>query len=270
MQRVQHGDRVRLRRVAAEEQNALGILLVVVGVGHRAIAPGVRHAGDRRRVADARLMVHVVGAEHGHELAEQVGLLVAVLGGTDPEGGIGPAILADREQLVAYFFQRLIPRDLLPFATDELHRGLQAVRVVRHAVLADRSALGAVRAEVDRRIEYRLLADPHAVLNHGVDRATDGAVRTDRALDLDLATGVLRRFGFFHDVERQLRRHGAGAERDARTLQESAAIDRSAEHARNVAGKTARARGNAGGFSREQHGALLRLWWCRSTCGCVP
>ena len=75
-----------------------------------------------------------------------------------------------------------------------------------------------MRAEVDRRIEHRLLADPHAVLHHGVDRAANGAVRADRALDLDLAAGFLRGFGLFHDAERQLRRHRAGAERDARTL----------------------------------------------------
>src|SRR2546426_4737583 len=37
----------------------------------------------------------------------------------------------------------------------ELHWVLEAVRVVGHAVLADRGALGAVRAEIDRRVEHR-------------------------------------------------------------------------------------------------------------------
>ncbi len=108
---------------------------------------------------------------------------------------------------------------------------LQAMRVVRHAVLADRGALGAVRAEVDRRIEHRLLPYPHAVLHHGVDRAADGAMRADRALDLDLAAaGILGGFRLADDVERQLRGNRTRAERDARTLEESAAVYGPAEH----------------------------------------
>ena len=40
-----------------------------------------------------------------------------------------------------------------------------AMRVLVHAVLADRRALRAMRAEVERRIEHRLLPHPHAVLD---------------------------------------------------------------------------------------------------------
>jgi hypothetical protein len=39
----------------------------------RAVAPGVGYAGDRGRVADARLVIAVVGAPEGGELALQVG-----------------------------------------------------------------------------------------------------------------------------------------------------------------------------------------------------
>ena len=107
----------------------------------------------------------------------------------DPERRVRTALLLVLigEQLLAHFVQRHVPRMLLPLAADELHRVLQPVRVVRHAVLADRGALRAVRAQIDRRVEHRLLPDPHAVLHHGVDRAADGAVRADRALDFDLA-----------------------------------------------------------------------------------
>ncbi len=62
VQHVQHRHRMRLRGVAADEQHRPGVLHVVVGVGHRTITPGVRHPGHRRRVADARLVIAVVGA----------------------------------------------------------------------------------------------------------------------------------------------------------------------------------------------------------------
>jgi hypothetical protein len=72
-------------------------------------------------VADARLVVHVVGAEHGNELAQEVGLLVVVLGRADPEHRIGTLILPELQQLLAYFVQRLIPGDFLPLTVHELH-----------------------------------------------------------------------------------------------------------------------------------------------------
>ena len=137
----------------------------------------------------------------------------------------GPLFLLDGEQLVADLLVGLVPGDALPLAALELHRRLEAVRVVHHAVLADRRALGAVRAEVERRIEHRLLADPHAVLHHRVDRATDRAVRADRALDLDLAArGLVRGLRLADHVERQLRRRRAGAERHARALEKGAPV----------------------------------------------
>src|SRR5262249_29081630 len=103
-------------------------------------------AGHRGGMADARLVVHIVGAEERYELTEQERLLVVVLGRADPKGRIRSAVLLDREQLLAHFAQRLVPRDLLPLATGELHRILKAVRVVRHAVLADRRAFRAMRS----------------------------------------------------------------------------------------------------------------------------
>ncbi len=62
------------------------------------------------------------------------------------------------------------------------------------SVLAHRRALGAVRAEVERRLEDRFLPRPHAVLDRGVDRAAHRAVRADGALllDLDAARFLLR------------------------------------------------------------------------------
>ena len=71
--------RMRLGRIAAHDDLRLGVADVVEAVGHRAVAPGVGYAGDRGRMADARLVVGVVGAPEGAELAEQIGALVGEL-----------------------------------------------------------------------------------------------------------------------------------------------------------------------------------------------
>src|SRR3970282_1459212 len=93
-----------------------------------------------------------------------------------------------------------------------------------------------MRAEVERRIEYRLLAHPHAVFDDRVDRAPDRAMRAHGAMHLGLAAHHgLGRLSLAHDVERQLGGDRAGAERDPRLLQEIAPSDRPANHARNTA-----------------------------------
>src|SRR5262249_34256272 len=125
---------------------------------------------------------------------------------------------------------------LLPLAAGKLHRVLQAVRVVRDAVLADRRALRAVPAQTEGRVEHGFLADPDAVLHHGVDGATHRAVRADRALDLYLAVVGLR-LGLADHAVRQLCRDRAGAHGNARALEEGAAIDGAGERAGQAAGE---------------------------------
>jgi hypothetical protein len=93
MQHVQHAHRVRLGRVGADVQRDLAVLHVVVRIGHGAIAPGVGNTGHRGGVADARLVVAVVAAPEADELAQQVGLLVVVLGRADPVHAVRPLAL---------------------------------------------------------------------------------------------------------------------------------------------------------------------------------
>ena len=257
MQHVQHRHRVRLGRVRTHEPDRFRVLHVVIGVGHRAVTPGVGDARDRGRVADARLVVGVVGAEQAHELAHQVGLLVVVLARSDPVGGVRAALLPDREQLVADLIDRLLPGDALVLAVLQLHRIFQAVRMLGHAVLAHRGALGAVRAEIERRVEYRLLPHPHAVLHHRVDGTADGAVGADGALDFGLATGglVVGSLGTADQLERQLagqgRERGARAHRHAGALEERAAVDGLGQHAGQASGQAALRRGRSCGFPCE-------------------
>ena len=182
-QDVLERDRMRLGRVRPHEDDGLGVADVVVAVGHGAVAPCVRHSRDRRRVADARLVVDVVGAPERRELAEQIRALVRELGRAEQIDAVGPAGLADRQHLVADLVDGLVPRDADPLAVFLLHRIFQAAVAVDD--LTDRRALGAMGAAVDRAVPGGLLTDPDAVLDLGLDRAADRAMRADVGFDLD-------------------------------------------------------------------------------------
>src|SRR5690606_33603211 len=168
------GDRMRLRRVRAHEDQGLRIADVVVGIRLRAVAPGVGHARHRRRMADAGLVVDVVGAPEGRELAEEVGTLVRELGRAEQVDGVGAVALADLHHLVADLVDGLLPGDALPLAAGQFHRVFQPPVAVRD--LAHGGTLDAVAAAVDRAVPDRFLPDPDAVLHLRTNRAADGAV----------------------------------------------------------------------------------------------
>src|SRR5262249_56527367 len=111
-------------------------------------APGIGYAGDRGRMADARLVVDVVGAPERRELAVEVGPLVREFGGAKPVDCIRPGLLADGHELGADLVDRLVPAHLRPLPIDELRRVFQATVAVHE--LAHGSALGAMRAAVER------------------------------------------------------------------------------------------------------------------------
>ena len=204
-------------------------------------------------------------APEARPLAQQLRLLVVVLRGADHEQGVGAALLADLEHLLRDLVVGGVPGDALPLAALELHRVLEAVRVVGDAVLAHRGALRAVRAEVDRRVEHRLLrTHTPFCTTASIAQPTEQCVHTVRFTSI-LPRGLVLRLGLADHVERQLRRHGAGADGDARALEESAAIDRLRDGADGCArGATAGRPG--GGFAGQKHADLLRPWWCGSSC----
>ena len=187
------GDRMGFRRIAADLENGARIVDVVVGIRHRAVAPGVRDTCDRGRVANPRLVVTVVGAPEGVELAEEIGLLVVVLGRAQPIDGIGARGFADLEHLVADLGDGVFPGDLLPLTVDHLGRVFQAAFAMR--VLAHRRALGTVGAEVEGAVPTGFLTRPDPVLHLSDDRAADRTVRADRFDEGDFTTrtgGCLR------------------------------------------------------------------------------
>ena len=154
-------------------------------------------------MADTRLVVDVIGSPHGGELAEQIGLLIAVLGRSQPVDRIRARGFTDLKQLVTDFIDGLVPGNLLPFAVDQFGRILQAALAV--TVLANRRALGAMRTLVERVIKSRFLTCPHTILYFGDNAAANRAVRAD-GFDLFCFTaGSNRRIGFLHHHRRNRR-----------------------------------------------------------------
>ncbi len=171
---VEHGNRMRLCGIRTDVQRCLRIAHVVVAVGHGAVAPCVGHTGHRGGVANAGLVVGVVRAQEGHELAQQVGLLVVVLGGAHHEQGIGATGLHDGLHLLGDALEGFIPADALVLAIDQLHGVTQAVPAL--AVLLDGRTLRTVGTQVDGGIEHGLMASPDTILDHRIDRAAHRAV----------------------------------------------------------------------------------------------
>ncbi|EFO30422.1 hypothetical protein TRICHSKD4_4013 [Roseibium sp. TrichSKD4] len=119
LQKVQQRYRVRFSGVAADHEDGPRIVDVVVGVGHRAVAPGVGNTCNCGGVTNPCLVVDVVGPPERCKLTEQIGLFVVVLCRAEPINGIWTGLIADRQHLVADLVDGLFPGHLFPFAVDQ-------------------------------------------------------------------------------------------------------------------------------------------------------
>ncbi len=148
-----------------------------------------------------------------------------MLGRANPVHRIGPTGRAQLLELGRDLGERGVPADALVLAVDQLHRITKPIFAV--AVLAQRSALRAVRTEVERRIEHRLLAHPDAVLDHRIDGTADRAMRANGSLDFNLAGPDSRRvvqgrMGLAH--QRELARRQAHPDPEAGATQKGAPV----------------------------------------------
>ena len=57
-------------RIAAHDDLRLRVANVGEIVGHRTVAPGIGYAHDRGRMTNTRLVIRVVGAPEGSQLAK--------------------------------------------------------------------------------------------------------------------------------------------------------------------------------------------------------
>ena len=224
--------RMRFRRIAAPDHDGLGVADVVEAVGHRAVAPGIGDAGDRGRMADAGLMIGVVGAPEGAELAEQIGAFVGHLGGAEQIDQIRPGLLRGYPASCRRSRRSPGPRRCrVHWPLDKLHRIFQAAFAADQ--FAHRRALGAMRAAIDRAVPGRLLADPDIVGDFGQHGAADRAMGADGLARRDLRAGGRRRsgLGLAHGAKRQRAERGkaqaATPERRRKARRSSAAVARS-------------------------------------------
>src|SRR6266699_4184239 len=116
-------------------------------------------------MADARLMIGVIGSPEGCELAVEVGSLVGEFGRAEPVDRVRSGLRANLQKLVADLVNGRFPRDAGPLPVHELYRIAQAA--LAQYVVADRCALTAMRATIDRTIVVRLLTDPRAIGDFG-------------------------------------------------------------------------------------------------------
>src|SRR5450759_1464047 len=177
-------------------------------------------------MADARLVVGVVGAPERSKLPIEVGALVGELGRAQPIDRIGARLGPDFRELVADLVDRDVPGNARPLAVHQLHRIAQTA-ITMHR-LARRCALGAMRSAVDRRIPTRFLADPDAVRHFGGNGAADRTVSADVLADGGAGDIGAGRFRLAHADERE-RADGCEASRNQTGLtQEAAAIETAA------------------------------------------
>ena len=222
-QNMQQRNGMRLGRVATDDEDRAAVVDVVIAVRHRTVAPGVCNTGHRGRVTDTRLVIHVVRAPVGGELAEEVGLFVVVLGRSQPVHAVRAAFVPDLHHAVADLIDRLFPADALPLATLFFHRVLEAAFAM--GVLAHSGPFGAVGTEVERAVPAGFLSDPDAIRDFGDDRAADRAVGAD---GFDCLNGALNRgcgIGFGNSAARCADR-GKATDGQTRSAQECAAIYR--------------------------------------------
>ena len=249
-QDVLQGHRMRFGGIRSHEDHGLRIPDVVVGIRHRAVAPGIGDAGDGGRMADAGLVIDGVGAPERRELAEQIGAFIGEFRRAEQIDGIGAGLGADLEHLVADLVDGLVPRDLLPLAVDQLHRIFQPA-VAMHE-FAHRSALGAMRTAVDRAVPGRLLADPDAVLHFGDHGAADRTMRADVLFQFGRRTDHLRTgLRLAHGAERHQADRSSSACSQTGPSQKRAAVENSRREAGGDTLQTRPARGSV--FSLHQH-----------------
>ncbi len=210
----------------------LAVADIVVAVGHRAIAPGIGYAGDRRGMADTRLMIGIVGSPEGRELAIEIGGFVGEFGGAEPIHRVRSGLLADFQQLVADLVDRLLPGNAHPLAVHELH-GVAQAALAQH-VVANRRALAAMRSAIDRAVVVRLLSDPYAVCDLRDNRTADRTMRADILAGRNRRARGRRRTSlrFAHAGERQLAERRQRSDGKAGAAEKSAAIQTGVRFAR--------------------------------------
>ncbi len=190
LEQVLGGDRLVVGRVRAEEDNDVGVEPVGITAGRGGDADHLFHRRGRGRVAKARGVVDVVGAEEARGFLRHVVDLVGHAAGGDEKGEalrIGAA--EARAQTGVHF----VPRDAgeAALAAPAHHRVRQPAELAQRGVVEVRQAAGIgeeCHVERTNRVEPEKIEACHAQVNAGdgpVVQAGDaeGAAVADAAGD---------------------------------------------------------------------------------------
>ena len=209
------GDGVVLGRIGADDDDDVGVLALVEGRGHRRRADALQQRRHRRRVAEPRAVVDIVGAEAGaNQLLEQISLFVRAFGRAEAGERARAVTVADFHQALGGAVERLLPgrrAEMRP----RIGRIDQIVGGLGDAVLADHRLRQALRiadiveAEAALHAQAILVGrtvaagdrDQLVVLDLIGELAADAAIRADA---VHLAVGE---FGADVLLVHQRRRH---------------------------------------------------------------
>ena len=174
--------RVRVSRVAADNEDALGVFHVVVAVRRGVGAQRLLVARHRAAHAQARVAVDVVGANQAlGQLVEDVIVLGQQLAGNIKTHGIGSMLADDLGKAFAGKVQRAVPRDALGRFVPVLapHRVQQPRLPGHHAGggQCQRGALGAKPTEVGRVVRIAPDTGNLVALRFDNHTAADAAIR---------------------------------------------------------------------------------------------
>ncbi len=104
------GDRMVGRRVGPDDEDEVGVRDVAHGVRHGGRADALEQRRHARRMAQARAVIDVVRAQAGpHQLLEEIRLLVAALGRTEPGERRAAVPVAQAQQARGGAVERLVP-----------------------------------------------------------------------------------------------------------------------------------------------------------------
>ena len=177
--------RVRLGRVAADQQEHVGVLDLVQRVRGGAASEDGGQSRHRGAVAHAGAVVDVVRAQHrAHELLEEIILFVRAPARRDPHDGLRTVLSLDRREPVRHqpegFFPRRLAKAGEPRAARRVLDKRRGEPVGMVHEVESQAAFHAQIGLVERLASRRFDADDPAVVDQGIDLAARSAVRAQR------------------------------------------------------------------------------------------
>jgi len=198
-------DGMVLRRVRADDEDRARKLYVVEGIRRRAGAENGLHGSGRRRVADTRAAVDIVGAEHdAREFLDEVVLFVRRPGRAQDADGVGSVRLQNSGELVGAAADGGLPVRWLPASAAPLDGP-------EHAILglAEGEGIAPLDAEVApvyRRVAMRPDLDDAIAFAPDVELAARPAIDAGRTGPFVVRLATRR-----EDVGERARRAGVDA-----------------------------------------------------------